>query len=84
MHAKMVLCDKKSAVVGTINMDSRSFYQQYENAVWFTGAPAVDDVAGDFENIFARCREIDPQKWSKRKLRQRVIEAALCLMTPLF
>lgn len=84
MHAKMAICDGKSAVVGTINMDSRSFFHQYENAVWFTGNSAVDDVKKDFEAIFAQSREIDAKEWAKRKFSQRIVEAALCLMTPLF
>jgi len=84
MHAKMVLCDKKSAVIGSINMDSRSFYHQYENAVWLAGSNAIDDMTADFEHIFAQCREIDAQAWVRRPLLQRFIEAALCLMSPMF
>lgn len=84
MHAKMVLCDKKSAVVGSINMDTRSYYQHYENAVWLTGGSAVDDIAADFEQVFKQCKEIDKDTWARRSLPQRVFEAALCLMSPLF
>lgn len=84
MHAKMVLCDKKSALVGSINMDTRSFYQQYENAVWLTGSPAVDNITADFEQVFEQCREIDRDAWSQRFFPQRLFEAALSLMSPLF
>jgi cardiolipin synthase len=84
MHAKMALCDKKSAVIGSINMDSRSFYHQYENAVWFTGTGAVDDMTADFEHIFTQCREINAQEWKKRPLLQRFVEATMCLMSPMF
>ena len=84
MHAKMALCDGKSAVVGSINMDSRSFYHQYENAVWFTGSGAIDDIAADFDEIFKQSREIDAKTWAKRRLSQRFVEAALCLMSPMF
>jgi cardiolipin synthase len=84
MHAKMALCDKTSAVIGSINMDSRSFYHQYENAVWFTGSGAIGDMAADFEHIFTQCREIDAQTWARRPLIQRFVEATLCLMSPMF
>lgn len=84
MHAKMVLCDRKSAVVGSINMDTCSFFRQYENAVWVTGSPAVEKIAEDFESTFGQCVEIDRHAWAKRPFFQRLWEATLYLMSPLF
>ena len=84
MHAKMALCDRKSALVGSINIDAGSFYRQYENAVWLTGSTAVEDIAKDFERVFEQCKEIDPETWRKRPFFQRLLEATLCLMSPLF
>jgi cardiolipin synthase len=84
MHAKMILCDNASAVVGSINIDTGSFYRQYENAVWFTGSPEVEKIAADFENVFEWCREIKRDEWPNRPLMQRFWEASMCLMSPLF
>ena len=84
MHAKMIVCDRSSAVVGSINIDTGSFHRQYENAVWFTGSPEVDKIAADFENIFVWCKEIKREEWMKRPLTQRFWEASMCLMSPLF
>ena len=84
MHAKMALCDRSSAVVGSINMDSRSFYQHYENAVWIAGGQAVDDIARDFDALFARCREIDPAAWDARPMHKKLWQATLSLFSPLF
>ena len=53
LHAKSVLCDGESAVVGTINFDYRSLYHHFENAVYFSGGKAVQDLARDCEETFA-------------------------------
>ncbi len=56
IHAKNMLCDGESAVVGSINLDYRSLYHHFENAVYFSGCEAMADVARDFEETFAVSR----------------------------
>ena len=53
LHAKSMLCDGESAVVGTINLDYRSLYFPCENAVCFSGCQAVEDLKRDYEETFA-------------------------------
>lgn len=53
IHAKSMLCDGETAVVGTINLDYRSLYFHFENAVSFSGCPAVEDLKRDYEETFA-------------------------------
>ena len=53
IHAKSMVSDDSCAVVGTINLDYRSLYLHFENAVYFSGCSAVLDVKRDSENIFA-------------------------------
>lgn len=50
LHAKMIVADDVHALVGTINLDNRSFYSQYEDGVWFCGKKAVADVRKDIED----------------------------------
>ncbi len=56
IHAKSMVCDGESAVVGTINLDYRSLYHHFENAVYFSGCDAVLDVVRDCEETFAVSR----------------------------
>lgn len=58
IHAKSMVSDDLCAVVGTINLDYRSLYLHFENAVYFSGCPAVLDVKKDGENVFAVSRPI--------------------------
>lgn len=47
VHAKGVLSDDKAAVVGTINLDYRSFIHHYENAVFMFETSAVSQIKED-------------------------------------
>ncbi|MBQ2701861.1 MAG: cardiolipin synthase, partial [Clostridia bacterium] len=53
IHAKVMVSDDECAVVGTINLDYRSLYLHFENAVYFSDCPAVLDVKRDCEETFA-------------------------------
>ena len=53
IHAKSMVCDDEAAVVGTINLDYRSLYLHFENAVYFSHCDAVAAVKQDGEDVFA-------------------------------
>lgn len=57
-HAKMMLCDGKTAAVGTINLDYRSLYLHFENGVFLSRCAALEDIRQDFLNTFDQCREV--------------------------
>ncbi len=61
IHAKSMLCDGESGVVGTINFDYRSLYHHFENAVYFSGCKAVQDLERDCEETFALSKLRTPQ-----------------------
>lgn len=67
LHQKQFLQDNKVAVVGTINMDYRSLYFHFENAVLFHGYEAVGEVAEDFHEIMAESREVSALYMGKKK-----------------
>jgi cardiolipin synthase len=52
VHAKTVLTEE-CAVIGSINFDLRSFYQQFENAVLTNDPFVLCDLSADFEQSFA-------------------------------
>ena len=53
IHAKSMISDDERAIVGTINLDYRSLYHHFENAVYFSGCSAVEDIKRDCEETFA-------------------------------
>jgi len=83
LHAKQMLVDNRTAVVGTINLDYRSLYQHFENAVLLHGCSAISDVRRDFETTFPLCREMTEKYKGKRAVRMRVGQSLLRLFAPL-
>lgn len=61
-HAKQCVCDGITAAAGSINLDCRSFYLHFEDAVFLCGGSAVEDIRKDFMETFPVCREIRAQK----------------------
>ncbi|MBO5240306.1 MAG: cardiolipin synthase [Clostridia bacterium] len=76
IHAKSMLCDDECAVVGTINLDYRSLYHHFENAVYFSGCSAVSDLKRDCEETFALSRECTPEN-TKRSMIGRLVDSVL-------
>ncbi len=83
IHAKNVVADDEIAVCGTINMDYRSFFLHYEDAVLMSKTPAVMEIKQDFLNTLGQCREIQYVDWLHRPMRQRFIQSVLRLFSPL-
>lgn len=83
MHAKMIVSDDEQALVGTINFDFRSFYLQYENAVWFCNSPIVAAVREDFSRTLLLCKEISYADWENRPWYQKAAGAGLRLFSTL-
>ena len=65
IHAKMCISDDKLAVVGTINLDYRSFYHHFENAVLMFKTDCISDIKKEFDTIISRCADVT-EKFSRR------------------
>ncbi|MDR2182575.1 MAG: cardiolipin synthase [Clostridiales bacterium] len=84
IHCKTIISDDEHAVIGTINMDFRSFYLHYENGVWICDAPVLDEIKKDITDTFALCEEIDLETWLRRPWRQKCIQSLMRLFAVLF
>ena len=76
LHSKNVVCDDECAVVGTINLDYRSLYHHFENAVYFRGCEAVREVKKDFEQAFCVSKPCSGE-YPKRRLLGRLFDSVL-------
>lgn len=55
LHSKVFASDDKRSVVGSINLDYRSLYHNFENAVYVESIKFTEDVKRDFEETFLNC-----------------------------
>ena len=63
-HAKLVVMDGVEAVVGTINLDYRSLYHHFENAVWMKDTACIPAIEKDFQKTLEFCRDVEPTRES--------------------
>lgn len=58
IHAKSYVCDDEFAVVGTINMDYRSLYLNFECGTLMYKTSSIIDLKIDFQETILKSREI--------------------------
>ncbi len=77
LHAKSLVADGEVALVGTINMDYRSFQLHHECGVALYGIPAIRALLADQEAIMARSVQVSPAQWAQRPWGRRMLEKVL-------
>ena len=83
IHAKNVISDDECAICGTINTDYRSFYMHYECGVFLSEMDAIRDMKADFIKTLDQCEEMNLLSWSRRPVGNKVMQAALKVLSPL-
>lgn len=83
VHAKTMVCDDQVSVVGTANLDHRSFELNFEvNAVVYSPQLAKELRQG-FLNDLEHSEEIHLKEWLERPFHKHFIEKAFRLVGPL-
>ena len=83
IHAKMFLCDDQLAVVGTANLDYRSLYLHFENAVLLYHCPVIADIRQDFADTLEKSRLITLEELRSKLRGTKLLCALLKLLAPL-
>ena len=83
VHAKTMVCDNQLAIVGTTNLDHRSFELNFEvNAIVYD-----HQVATNLKNLFFDdlnfATEINAAQWMERPKLKKLIEKTIRLFAPL-
>lgn len=82
LHAKSLVCDGKYTVIGTSNMDFRSFYLHFECGAAVLCQDLAATLTKDFLDTVSISREILPEM-TKVGVIKRLIRAVLRLFAPL-
>ena len=83
VHAKVYVSDSQQAVVGTINTDYRSLYQNFENGVYIYKNLEVLKIEQDFEKTQALSEEVTLESLSKMPMAHRLGGYLFSLIGPL-
>ena len=81
VHSKVVLTEN-SAIVGSINMDLRSFYQQFESSIYLTDSNTMDAIEQDFLDTFNKSTEITKSNMNRRFLTFRIMAGITNILSP--
>lgn len=83
LHAKTASIDRKLAVVGSANLDMRSFWLNFETTLFIHD----DDFAGQLrfmqQHYAAESRAIEKDQWRRRPAVRRLLDHAAQLLSPL-
>lgn len=83
VHAKEFISDDKKAVVGSVNMDYRSLYLNFECAAYMYHVDAVKDAEKDFQETLEKCIEITIEDCKKYSRFKKFLGKLMWLFSPL-
>ncbi|PJG84086.1 cardiolipin synthase [Caviibacterium pharyngocola] len=83
LHTKSVLVDNRLALVGTVNMDMRSFLLNFEVTMVVEDLAFANEITLLQENYLNGSTQLDYKTWIKRPVYHRVIERLFFLFSPL-
>ena len=83
IHSKTFVSDDEKAVVGSINMDFRSQYLNFECAVYIYKNPVVGDIRADFDETLKKCVRMSMESYESLPLMHRFWGRTLRLIAPL-
>lgn len=83
VHAKEVIADAKSAVVGTINLDFRSLFLHFECAAFIHKNPVIADIETDFFDTLKKSHKVTMEDVIKQPLKEKIYGRLLRLFAPL-
>jgi cardiolipin synthase len=79
-HVKALLVDDLWAVVGTTNLDNRSFEHNDEVNVAFRSAAVNARITADLEADLALCNKVDRAEWARRPLWEKIVGAGAWIL----
>lgn len=79
VHSKVMLTEN-CATVGSINMDMRAFYQEFDNGVYTDDGVTMNEIREDFLRVFAFTNPARRKKWNPFGA---IINGVLRIVSPL-
>lgn len=83
LHAKTLTADRALALVGSANLDMRSFDLNFELTLALYGPEVTDLVREAQTRYMLESRRLDPAAWAARPARRTVTERLAALLGPL-
>lgn len=83
IHSKTIIADGDLAILGTINMNYRSFYLHFENGVFTSDELLICDIKDDLEEILINCELVMLDEIENKTKKNSLNEALIKSISPL-
>ena len=83
LHSKVLVCDDYVSSVGSVNLDFRSFYHNFEVSAFVYDEQVARALKNDFLNDMMSCRKLTAGEYYRRPLKEKCIESLARLFSPL-
>ncbi|KEA53601.1 cardiolipin synthetase [Mangrovibacter sp. MFB070] len=83
LHTKSVLVDDELSLVGTVNLDMRSLWLNFEITLVIDDQGFGNDLAAVQDDYISRSTLLNARDWVKRPLWQRITERVFYFFSPL-
>lgn len=82
IHSKTMVIDGELSVVGTANMDLRSFEQNFEVNAFIYDKQKAEELSYIFMHDAKSCKKLSYWRWRRRPLYRKVLQALARLLSP--
>jgi cardiolipin synthase A/B len=83
LHTKSITADRSICMFGTVNLDMRSIWLNYEVSVFVYGLPFGQRLRELQQEYMDLSHRLDPEQWQARPMRHKLLENSLRLMSPI-
>jgi len=83
LHAKTVTVDNSFVLLGSANLDIRSFYLNFEINTLLYGPEITNHIRFAQRRYISESTSIDPHRWANRPIAKQYLENAASLLSPL-
>lgn len=83
LHTKSVLVDDEYCLIGTVNLDMRSLWLNFEVTIAIDDLTLCQELKELIYNYIAQSKKIDKLSWSHRSWKKRLLEQFFYIFAPL-
>ncbi|QDU57180.1 Cardiolipin synthase [Aeoliella mucimassa] len=82
LHTKSITADRSMSMFGTVNLDMRSIWLNYEVSLFVYGATYAVHLRELQQSYIEDSKLLNPVRWRERPLREKLLENILRLLSP--
>ena len=84
LHAKVLVVDDDVGVIGSPNVDMRSYFLNFELGVFLYDRPQIGALADGFLTDLESSEAVDPVRFARRPRSLQLLEDTCRIFSPLF